>query len=80
MTNKTDWEQWHQERVSFAGRESQGFLADLEALKQHIQKLTEIAPKDKTGWLNGNALLIIDQLTTDYLKGKELYDQSNTYS
>ena len=43
---KTNWKPWREEIQRFAARGSEGFDVDLKALKVHIKKLREVAPRD----------------------------------
>ena len=65
---KIDWSAWTKERQSFDERESQGFNSDLAALKAHIDKLTEVCPKDKGGWPHIVALRHLDTLKANYAR------------
>ncbi len=57
-----DWKAWNEERQRFRELEPQGFEQDTASLEEHIRRLVEIAPKDKAGWMYGNALDIINLL------------------
>ena len=43
---KTDWGPWREEIKRYAAQGSAGFDQDLKALKVHIKKLREVAPRD----------------------------------
>lgn len=70
MTNKADWEAWNEERQRFLELNSQGFEIDIANLTKHISKLQNVAPKDTTGWMNGNALEAIKKLKADLTKAQ----------
>ena len=75
MPTKDDWELWHQERVNFAHRDTEGFTKDLSALKAHILKLQEVCPKDKAGWPVGTALILLGQLRKEHDRFQRYLDQ-----
>ena len=60
-----DWHDWDAERKRFKRRDTQGLDADVEALRQHIAKLWEVAPKDKAGLPVGIAWRVIHNLRED---------------
>ncbi len=70
MTNKADWKAWNDERHRYLELESQGFESDIANLTQHISKLQEVAPKNKTGWMNYHALEAIERLKADLTKAQ----------
>lgn len=70
MITAVDWEKWNEERQHFQELETLGWDADIAALEKHIQKLIEVAPKDKAGWLNVNALYVVDKLKTQLIQAK----------
>lgn len=70
MNTKADWKAWNDERQRFLELESQGFETDIAILEKHISKLQEVAPKDKAGWMNLNALEVVNKLKADLTKAK----------
>ncbi len=70
MTTKDYWTDWNEERQRFLELETLGWELDIANLEEHIAKLQEIAPKDKAGWLNLNALDAINKLKADLVKAK----------
>jgi len=74
LTEK-DWKAWHEERERFKKRDTSGFLADIEALAQHILKLQEVCPRDAAGWPAGTALAALDKLKKDLDRFKRYLDQ-----
>jgi len=70
MTNKADGKAWNEERQRFQELEPQGFEIDIANLTKHISKLQEVAPKDRAGWMNTNALEAIEKLKADLTKAK----------
>jgi len=65
MSHKDDWQAWHEERVRFKARETEGFTKDMDALKAHILTLLEVVPKDKAGWPVGQALAPLTYLVRE---------------
>ena len=66
VRTKLDWVSWHAERAAFKRRETEGITRDMEALKAHILKLQDLAPKDGTGFPSLSALNVLDTLRRDY--------------
>lgn len=66
VTTREHWRLWHEERQRFKTRGSTGYLQDILALKTHIMKLQDLAPKDKAGWPVYDALQVIDKLKREY--------------
>lgn len=62
VLHKEDWQAWHEEINRYKNRETEGLTRDLEALEAHIKKLREVAPKDKAGYLQTNALIYLNTL------------------
>ena len=60
--NNQDWKPWNEERKRFLERETQGYQEDIYALEQHIFKLLEVCPKDKTNFPHLSALDVINKL------------------
>ena len=73
MTTKEQWEEWNKERERYRELESQGYEQDIENLTAHIKKLLDIAPKDKAGWMNLNALDVVTQLRQKLLGAKTFF-------
>jgi len=64
------WKAWNDERQRYSDYDTQGLEADIKALEAHIRVLQEVAPKDKAGWPDSNALQVIDKLKENLLLGK----------
>ncbi len=75
MHTKDKWKLWNEERERFKNCDTMGFIKDLAALKTHIMKLQEYAPKDKANWPAAEALLIIDSLQKDSNRFNRYLDQ-----
>jgi len=70
MPTYEQWKEWNAERESFRDIETLGWEADIARLEAHIKKLIEVAPKDKAGWMNLNALDVVNLLKKDLIKAK----------
>lgn len=65
-----DWTAWNEERERFRKLGTQGWEQDMINLRVHIKRLIEVAPKDNAGWMNGQALEVINLLTKQRNLGK----------
>lgn len=70
---KEDWDAWLNERERWREYDSQGYQQDIKALEQHIATLLKVAPKDKAGWPNLNALDVINLLRKDLARAKAFF-------
>lgn len=70
---KADWELWNKERLSFANRDTVGFIRDIRALETHIKNLKEICPRDAVGSPAIGALHVLDKLTADLKRFKRYF-------
>jgi len=73
MLTQEEWIKWNNERQRFRELETQGYEQDMANLEAHIKTLTEVAPKDKAGWMNLNALDVVDLLQKELERVKTFY-------
>ena len=59
---KRSWSLWKTEREAYAKRQSEGFKADIEALKKHINRLEEITPSNTGGLIADEIEEYMDEL------------------
>jgi len=73
MSAHEAWEAWNEERKRYRELESLGYEEDMKRLEAHIKKLQEVAPKDRAGWMNLNALDVVTKLHDDLRRAKTFY-------